>query len=169
MIKNNKKYCYREVDFYDEAYMGFLFVKNKDDNGDNMLYPFELIYKKLENLKKKIKELKIEVEKDKKKPRKVYGGLVMKIRFSRRSPLKKEFWSTEIEEGMNLDYFYKIKQYLEIFKDNKEKLYKIMVMPAFYDIKNKKWFLTSWLPVHFNITDEELAKIAVMSTQTQVD
>ena len=70
---------------------------------------------------------------------------------------------------MLLDDLYRVRQYLKMFDNGGEKLYKIMVMPAFYDVKKKKWTLTNWLPVKFNITDEDLAKIAIMSDEIQVD
>lgn len=44
-----------------------------------------------------------------------------------------------------------------------------MVLPYHYEVKNKKWVLSNWLPVLATTTDEELGKIAVMSTTTQVD
>ena len=42
-------------------------------------------------------------------------------------------------------------------------------MPYQYEVKKKNWVLSNWLPVLATITDEELGKIAVMSTKTQVD
>ena len=165
MTKNNKKYCYREVGFYKEGYIGFIFMKGKDDDSQ-MLYPLELVYKDLKALEKRIKELKLEIKKNKDNPAEVYGGMILKLRFNRTSPLKKEFW--KIDSEISLGQVYRIRQYLKMFKDG-EKLYKIMVMPAFYDVNKKEWLLTNWLPVMRSITDDDLAKIAVMSNETQVD
>ena len=159
-----KKYCYRKVDFYKEGYMGMLFLRGEGE--ERFLFPLDLIYQNKKPLINKLKKLKKIVDKNKKNSIEVYGALVMKIGFNRTSPLKKEFWSTNTE--MVLDKFYRIKQYLKMFKDG-ERFYEIMVMPAFYDTKKKKWWLTNWLPVRRNTTDEELGKIAVMSQETQVD
>lgn len=165
---SNRKFCYREVDFYETAYMGFIFMKRKDDDY-RMLYPLELVYEKTKAVKKRIMKMKLELDKLKKNAAEVYGAMIIKIRLNRTSPLKKEFWTTETKEKMLLDDLYRIRQYLKMFDNGGEKLYKIMVMPAFYDVKKKKWTLTNWLPVKFNITDKDLAKIAIMSDEIQVD
>ena len=159
-----KKYCYREVDFYKEAYIGILFLKG--DENKRLLFVLGLIYENKKVLIKKIKQLKQLVDEDKETVGEVYAAAVVKIKFNRTSPLKKEFWETKTE--IVLDKTYRTKQYLKMFNDG-EKFYEIMVMPGFYNVKKKEWLLTNWLPVGQNITDEELGKIAVMSTETQVD
>jgi len=164
VIESKKKYCYREVDFYKEAYIGVLFLK--EDRGEKYIYPLNLIYQNKKKLITKLKRLKSEIDKDKKNESEVYGAMVMKIKLKRTSPLNKEFWETKAE--IVLDKTYRVKQYLKMFSDG-EKLYEIMVLPAFYDKKKNGWLLTNWLPVIRNITDEELGKIAVMSGETQVD
>jgi hypothetical protein len=169
MTNKNKKFCYRKVDFYETAYMGVFLTKGKEDNNKKMIWPLEPIYKELGSIKKEIMEIKLDQDKIKKNRFEIFGGIIIKIRFNRKSPLKKEFWTTKTKEGMALDYFYRMKQYLKMFDNGGERLYKIMVMPAFYDVKKKKWTLTNWLPVNLNITDEELGKIAIMSNKTQVD
>jgi len=161
-----KKYCYRKVDFYKEGYVGMLFLRGEGE--ERFLFPLDLIYQSKKPLINKLKDLKRSVDRDKKNSNEVYGALVMKIKFEKTSPLKKEFWTTEIKKEMVLNRFYRTKQYLKMFKDG-EKFYEIMVLPAHYDIKKKEWWLINWLPVRKNITDEELGKIAVMSEETQVD
>ncbi len=163
MVKE-KKYCYREVEFYKEAYIGILFLK--DDGNKRLLFVLNLIYQNKKILINKLKQLKQSVSEDKINEFEVYAAAVMKIKFDRTSPLKKDFWKNETE--MVLDNVYRIKQYLKMFKDG-EKFYEIMVMPAFYDANKKEWLLTNWLPVIKNISDEELGKIAVISGETQVD
>lgn len=161
-----EKFCYRKVDFYKEGYVGMLFLRGGES--ERFLFPLDLVYKSKKKLISKLKELKKSVDKDKNNSNEVYGALVMKIKFNRTSPLKKEFWTSKPKEETVLDKYSRIKQYLKMFNGG-EKFYEIMVMPALYDIKNKKWFFTNWLPVRLNTTDEELAKIAVMSVETQVD
>lgn len=152
------------MDFYKEAYIGVLFLK--EDRGEKYIYPLNLIYQNKKKLISKLKRLKSEINKDKKNESEVYGAMVMKIKLNRTSPLKKEFWETKAE--IVLDKTYRVRQYLKMFSDG-EKFYEIMIMPAFYNKKGKEWWLINWLPVIRNITDEELAKIAVMSGETQVD
>jgi len=159
-----KKYCYREVEFYKEAYIGMFFLK--DDGDKRLLFVLDLIYKNKKILINKLKELKQWVVEDKTNEFEVYAAAVMKIRFNRKSPLKKEFWENDAEMVLNKSY--RIGQYLKMFKDG-ENFYEIMVLPAFYNVKNKKWLLINWLPVIKNISDEELGKIAIMSQETQVD
>lgn len=160
-----KKYCYRDVDFYEKAYMGIVFLKDEDKNL-NTIYPVNTIYKDLKDLKKQFKKIKKESRNRKNDPIDIYGALIMRISFYQKSPLKKEFWETKSDIVLN--NFYRVKQYLKMFKDG-EGLYKIMVMPYFYNTKEKKWILANWLPVLMTTTDDELAKIAIMSSETQVD
>jgi hypothetical protein len=159
-----KKYCYREVEFYKEAYIGMFFLK--DDGDKRLLFVLDLIYQNKKILINKLKKFKKWINEDKTSEFEVYAAGVIKIKFNRTSPLKKEFWKTDAE--MVLDSTYRMKQYIKMFKDG-EKFYEIMVMPAFYDAKKKEWLMTNWLPVIKNISDEELGKIAVMSNTTQVD
>lgn len=165
MTENKKiKYCYREVDFYRDGFIALVFAKVI--NGDaEFIYSMTPVYKNIKELAKDLKKFKKEM-KDQKDPVDIYGSIVIKIKFCRTSPLKKEFWTTESE--INLNHVYQSKQYMEVLK-NEGKLYKIMVMPHHYDIEKKAWTLTNWLPVLSTITDEELGKIAIMSTTTQVD
>lgn len=166
MTENKKiKYCYREVGFIKEGYIASVFVKAI--NGDEeFVNPMLAVYKNLKELGKDLKNLKKDLKNQKKDPIDIYGALVIKIKFHRTSPLRKEFWQTESD--IKLDNMYRIKQYFKMLK-NFGKLYQIMVMPHHYDIEKKAWTLTNWLPVLSTITDEELGKIAIMSTTTQVD
>jgi len=166
-VTENKKikYCYREVGFIKEGYIASVFVKAI--NGDEeFVNPMLAVYKNLKELGKDLKNLKKDLKNQKKDPIDIYGALVIKINFHRTSPLRKEFWQTESD--IKLDNMYRIKQYFKMLK-NFGKLYQIMVMPHHYDIEKKEWTLTNWLPVLSTITDEELGKIAIMSTTTQVD
>lgn len=101
-----KKYCYREVEFYKEAYIGMLFLKG--DENKRLLFVLGLIYQNKKILINKLKQLKQSVSEDKTNEFEVYGAAVMKIKFNRTSPLKKEFWETETKEGMILDNSYRI-------------------------------------------------------------
>ena len=159
-----EKYCYREVEFYPEGYVGGVFTE--EDDGKKMFFVLSRVNKDLKSAKKELIKLKNDFKKQKKNPVTVFGGLVMKIKFKRTSPLKKEFWETDSD--ITLDNLYRFRQYLKVL-GGKEKLYQIMVMPTFYDKKKKEWILTNWLPVLLTITDEELGKVAIMSPQTQVD
>ena len=159
-----KKYCYREVDFYPEGYIAGAFLE--EDDGKRLLYVLRRVNKDLKSAKKEIFKLKKDLKNQKKDPANVYGGLIIKIKFKRTSPLKKEFWETDSD--IDLDNFYRFRQYMEVL-GGKENLYQIMVMPAFFDIKKNEWLLTNWLPVLATTTDEELGKIAIMSSETQVD
>ncbi len=159
------KYCYREVDFYRDGFIAVVFVRAMDGN-EQMIHAMMAVYKNLKDLGKELKKLKEDMKNQKKDPMDIYGSIVIKIKFCRTSPLKKEFWTTEAE--INLNHVYQSKQYMEVLK-NEGKLYKIMVMPHHYDVVKKEWMLTNWLPVLSTITDEELGKIATMSNQTQVD
>lgn len=163
MDKKNK-FCFREVDFYKEGYIAVLLMNGNDEK--KFLYPMLTVYKDLKALGKEVKDLKKHFKNRKPDPVDVYGALVIKIKFKRLSPLKKEFWETKSD--MTLDNTYRMKQYLKMLNDG-QKLYQIMVMPRHYEIKKKKWILTNWLPVLLGITDEELGKIAVMSSGTEVD
>lgn len=162
-MDKEKKYCYREVEFYPEGYIGGLLLEI--DENKRILFVLTRIKKDLKSIKKEILKLRKDL-KNQKNPINAYGGLVMKIKFNRTSPLKKEYW--EIDSDMVLDDIYRMKQYLNVL-DGKEKLYQIMVMPQHYDTKKKEWWLTNWLPVLATTTDEELGKIAIMSPGTQVD
>lgn len=155
-----KKYCYRKVDFPKTAYAGFLFMKNKDGGEKRMLCPLTFIFEKQSFIEKRIKKLKLELNNYDKCQGEVYGALVMKIKFNRTSPLKKEFWTTN--NDLSLDDGHKINEYVKILK-NKWYFYKIMIVPVGYNVKNDKWFFVNWLPVKPTTTDDELAKIAIMS------
>lgn len=163
-MDKKEKYCYREVEFCPEGYIGGVFIE--EDDGKKMLYVLRRVNKDLKSAKKEILKLKKDFKNQKKDPANVYGGLIIKIKFKRTSPLKKEFWETDSD--INLDNFYRFRQYMEVL-GGKENLYQIMVMPAFFDIKKNEWLLTNWLPVLTTTTDEELGKIAIMSPETQVD
>ena len=159
-----EKYCYREVEFYPEGYISGAFIE--EDDGKKMLFVLRRVNRDLESAKKEILKLKKDLKNQKKDPANVYGGLIIKIKFKRTSPLKKEFWN--IDSDINLDNMYRFRQYMEVL-GGRENLYQIMVMPAFYNKKKKEWLLTNWLPVLATTTDEELGKIAIMSPETQVD
>ena len=165
----NKKFCYRKVDFPTEAYIGGLFIRSVNNEENRFMYILEEVHRETKPLFKIIKRFKKDFKKNKKNPADVYGALIIKIRFNRTSPLKKEFWKIEAEKGMELGQNYRLGQYIKIFDNDKQGLYQIMVMPYHYEIKKKKWILNNWLPVLATTTDEELGKIAVMSTTTQVD
>jgi len=160
----NKKYCYRKVNFPIDGYVAAVFWKSTDGEA-NLLHIMLPIYKNLKVVGKELRFFKKDM-KNQKDSIEIYGALVVKIKFKRTSPLKKECWVTESETS--LDYIYRTKQYVNVLKDE-NKLYQIMVMPACFDTKKRKWFLTNWLPVLPTVTDEELIKIAIMSTKTQVD
>lgn len=163
-MDKKEKYCYREVDFYPEGYIGGVFIE--EDDGKKMLFILRHVNKDLKSAKKELIKLKKDLKNQKKDPVNVYGGLIIKIKFKRTSPLKKEFWN--IDSDINLDNMYRFRQYMEVL-GGRENLYQIMVMPAFYNKKKKEWLLTNWLPVLATTTDEELGKIAIMSSETQVD
>lgn len=167
MVAENKKikYCYREVEFVKEGYIAVVFVKAINGN-EEFTNPMQMVYTNLKELGKDVKKLKKDLKNQKKDPIDIYGALVIKIKFHRTSPLRKEFWQTESD--IKLDNMYRIKQYFKMLK-NFGKLYQIMIMPHHFDIEKKVWTLTNWLPVLSTITDEELGKIAIMSTTTQVD
>lgn len=164
MDKKNK-FCFREVDFYKEGYVAVAFWR-AENGTEKLFHPMTTVYKDLKELGMELKMLKKDFKNQKNDPIDVYGALVIKIKFNRTSPLKKEFWETD--SVMKLDNMYRIKQYLKML-ENYGKLYQIMVMPYYYEVKNKEWTLTNWLPVLSTITDEELGKIAIMSSDTQVD
>lgn len=164
-----KKYCYRKVDFHKEAYIGGVFIRSENNEEKKFIYMLEEVHKELKTLIKNIKRFKKDFRENKENPAEVYGAIILKIRFNRTAPLKKEFWLTETREGMELDQGYRVRQYIKMFDNDRQGLYQIMVMPYHYEVKKKKWILSNWLPVLSTITDEELGKIAVMSTKTQVD
>lgn len=160
-----KKYCYREVDFYQEGYMGMIFFKG-EDNENKILYPMTRVYKSLKPLKKEIKELKMVLENRNNDPLDVYGALVVKLKFRKTFPLKMEYWQDEPE--IKLDKFYRVNQYLKMLKEG-ESFYQIMVMPYHFEVKKKKWFFSNWLPVLISATEEQLAQVSIMSNETAVD
>lgn len=168
MVKN-KKFCYRKVDFYNEAYIGGVFIKSVNNEENRFMYILEGVHEDTKSLFKIIKRFKKDFKNSKKSPADIYGAIIFKLKFSRTAPLKKEFWTTNTKEGMELDQNYRLRQYIRMFDDGKQNLYQIMIMPYQYEVKKKNWVLSNWLPVLSNISDEELAKIAVMSTRTQVD
>ena len=163
-MDKKKKFCFREVDFYKEGYIAVLLINGDDEK--KFLYPMLTVYKDLKALVKEVKDFKKHFKNRKPDLVDVYGALVIKIKFNRPSPLKKEFWETKSD--MTLDNTYRMKQYLKMLNDG-QKLYQIIVMPRHFEIKKKKWILTNLLPVLLSITDEELGKIAVMSSGTEVD
>ena len=166
MAKNKKgDFCFREVEFYKEGYISVAFWRAKNGS-EQLFHPMTTVYRDLKELGMELKMLKKDFKKQKNDPVDIYGALAIKIKFNRTSPLKKEFWETESD--MKLDNMYRIKQYL-IMLENFGKLYQIMVMPYHFNVKKKEWILTNWLPVLLTITDEELGKIAIMSSGTQVD
>ena len=165
----NKKFCYRKVDFYNEAYIGGVFIRSINNEENRFMYILEEVHKDIKPLLKIIKRFKKDFKENKKNPADVYGALILKIKFNRISPLKKEFWIKKTKEEMVLDQNYRLRQYIKMFDNDRQGLYQIMVMPYHYETKKKKWILSNWLPVLSTITDEELGKIAVMSTSTQVD
>lgn len=159
-----EKYCYREVDFYPEGYISGALIE--EDDGKKILFILSRVNKDLKSAKKEIIKLKKDFKNQKKNSVTIFGGLVMKIKFKRTSPLKKEFWETDTD--IILDDFYRFRQYVKVLND-KQELYQIMVMPYHFDTQKNEWILSNWLPVLSTITDEELGKIAIMSSQAQVD
>lgn len=165
----NKKFCYRKVDFYNEAYIGGIFIKAENNEENRFMYILEGVHEEIKPLLNVIKRFKKDFKNNKKNPADVYGAVILKIRFNRTAPLKKEFWTTKTKEEMELDQNYRLRQYIKMFDNGRQGLYQIMIMPYQYEVEKKNWVLSNWLPVLATITDEELAKIAVMSTKTQVD
>ncbi len=169
MVKKKQIFCYRKVDFYKEAYIGGVFIRAENNEENRFMYILEGVHEEIKPLLKTIKRFKKDFKNNKKTPADVYGAIIFKIRFNRTSPLKKEFWTTKTKETMELDQNYRLRQYIKMFDNDRQGLYQIMIMPYQYEVKKKNWVLSNWLPVLATITDEELGKIAVMSTKTQVD
>ena len=165
----NKKFCYRKVDFYNEAYIGGVFIRSEKYEENRFMYILEGVHKEIKPLLTVIKRFKKDFKRSKDCPADVYGAIIFKIRFNRTAPLKKNFWTTKTKEEIELNQNYRLRQYVKMFDNGKQGLYQIMVMPYHYEVKKKQWILSNWLPVLATITDEELGKIAVMSTKTQVD
>lgn len=160
MVKKNKKFCYREPDFPDSAYLGIIFVGDIDRS--KFIQTLTKIYPSIKLLQSTIKKLKKDLFKLKDGPIYVNGVVIIKINFNKRFPLKKEYWDSG--EIVPTDGMFKSKEYMKMM-DDVYQFYNIMVLPAHYDVKKKKWNYINWIPILVTTDDKKLDELVRMSDQ----
>lgn len=155
----NKKYCYREPNFPESAYLGVTFIKDEDVK---FIYPMMGLYSSLKKLQFKAKRLKRDLTNKKKDPLEIYGVIAIKINFNKKFPLKKEYWVSPENSSLNKNF--RMKEYLKMLEDVCQ-FYNIMVLPDHYDTKTKKWHFINWIPVSITTDDKKFDELSRTSDQ----
>ncbi len=160
MDKKSQKYCYREPDFPDTAYVGVIFVGKTD----NLRYIQILvqIYPTVKSLQTRVKKLRKDLLKLKEGPIYVSGLVIIKINFNKRFPLKKEYWNSK--DIVPTDDLFRSKEYMKMM-DDVYQFYNIMVLPAHYDVKKKEWNYINWIPVLVTTDDKKFDELSRISNQ----
>lgn len=154
------RYCYREVELPKDAYIALLFTKTTGEKATNFIYPLSTIYLSQSILIESVKIIKKEMERKGKSE--IYGVIVIKLKLSRKYPLKKEHWMSPPSE-LNDDYS-RIRSFLEMMNNTPE-LYSILVLPRLYDLKTRTWQFLAWIPVLLTTDDAKIESLIVTSDQ----
>ena len=157
----NKRFCYREPHFPDEAYLALLFMSATDDGELRFLYPMMPLYPSLAMLRTKIKHFKNRL--DKRGKLTVYGVIAVKITLSKKYPLRKEHWANPQGELFEKDY--RMTKFREMMADMPQ-LYSVIVLPSHYDTKTKKWNYINWIPILLTTSDEKIDNLIKASDQS---
>lgn len=160
MTSKTKKFCYREPDFPNEAYLALLFMSATDKDELRFLYPMMPLYPSLTMLQTKIRHFKKKLEKRKKLT--VYGVIAVKINLTKKYPLRKEHWANPQGELFEKDY--RTTKFRNMMTDIPQ-LYSVIVLPNDYDIKTKKWSYINWIPILMTTGDEKIDNLIKMSDQ----
>jgi len=157
----NKRFCHREPDFPNEAYLALLFMSATDDDELRFLYPMMPLYPSLAMLRTKIKHFKNRLGKRGKLT--VYGVIAVKIILSKKYPLRKEHWANPQGELFEKDY--RMTKFREMMADMPQ-LYSVIVLPSHYDTKTKKWNYINWIPILLTTSDEKIDNLIKASDQS---
>lgn len=156
----NKKYCYREPNFPKSAYLGIMFVGDVDRS--KFIQTLTKIYSTIKLIQSTIKKLKKDLLKLKNGPVYVNGVVIVKINFCKKFPLKKEYWNSK--EIIPSDEMFRSQEYMKMMDDVCQ-FYNIMVLPANYDVKKKKWDYINWIPILVSTDDNKLDELSRISNQ----
>lgn len=160
MNKKDKRYCYREPDWPDTAYVGIMFVGGVE--GLRFIQVLIEIYPTVKSLQNKIKKIKKDLLKLKEGPIYVSGVVIIKINFKKRFPLKTEYWNSS--EIVPTNDMFRSKEYMKMM-NNVYQFYNIMVLPAHYDVKKKEWNYINWIPILVTADDKKLEELSMISDQ----
>ncbi len=160
MKKKNIKYCYREPDYPESAYLGVTFISTND--GFKFIHPMMEMQLTLKALKTRINKFEKELTDKKNGPLSVYGVVVIKINFNKTFPLKKEYWIDTKDSPIKPDF--RVKEYMKML-DDVYQFYNIMILPDHYDVKKKKWHYINWIPVLVTTDDKKFEELALISDE----
>jgi len=152
MNKKKIRYCYREPDFPESAYLGIMFI-GTEIHKTEAIQTLTRIYPTIKSVQIRIRRMKKDLLKPKNGPIYINGAVIAKINFNKRFPLKKEYWNSE--EMVPTDEIFRSKEYMKMM-DDVYQFYNIMVLPAHYDVKKKKWNYINWIPVLASTDDKNL-------------
>lgn len=153
-----KKYCYREPNFPESAYLALVFVSSGDDL--RFLYPMMPLYPSLSVLRIEIDNFKKKLNKEKKL--KIYGVLVAKITLNKKFPLKREHWTFPENSPLKIDF--RLNQFMDMMKSVPQ-LYQVIVLPNAYDKKLKRWNFINWIPILISLDDKKIDDLIKASDQ----
>ncbi len=141
-----KQYCFRDVTFPTEAYMGYVTILK----GEEILlfYPLDSIFTSFEEYQVSVKQFAQQFSVD--------GlavsdtGLLAPITFQKRFPLKEEYWQKPTTE-------YTTEQRVRLFGSaaNLHQMYKVLITPS---ITAKKARLHAAIPFFISATDTDVAQ-----------
>ena len=100
-LRLRKNFCYRKVDFYNEAFIGGVFIRAENNEENRFMYILEGVHEEIKPLLKTIKRFKKDFKESKKTPADVYGAIIFKIRFNRTSLLKKNSGQLKQKQKLN--------------------------------------------------------------------
>lgn len=100
MTTKNKKYCFRDSDFPQNGYVAIVYTKTND--GFRFFYPLQTFFISTNFLRDEVKLFKQKIEGEGKM--KIHGVIVVKIKFNKTFPLKKEYWNTDKKSPLETDF-----------------------------------------------------------------
>lgn len=155
----NKKCCYREPDFLPIGYIPVAFISNMD--GIKRILPFISFHSNIKTLKKEVNFFRKRLAEDK-DPINVDGIIVIKVKFKKTFPLNKNHWTDGSD--VVVDDGYRIKQYLKML-DDVYQFYNIIILPRFYNVKEKKWLFRNSMPILITADDKKMNELIISSDE----
>lgn len=152
------KYCYLDPDFPDTAFAAVILLRS-EELGLSIL-PFDFIYVDIEDIKKSVHLVFEEISKQSNEMIIEDNILVFPITLQKRYPLKRAFWSTNVPK---YSISHKVKAFIPLI--DRPFLYKLLVTPAFYETKHKRWYLNATYPFSIFAEDTEIEEFMFNSDQ----
>lgn len=152
--KKSISYCSRAAKFPQKAYMHYVFYSTKEEI--IMIYPFESIYKDMDELRHDmIDYIDMWMEEKANGIEIVDSSLIVPITFDKLYPLQKNFWD---DPTLHYDAFARLKSFWNAAE--KPSLYQLVVTPSW---SGKKLVFHAAIPFFVSATDADIGRFMLTS------